>query len=64
MTTHELQYKLISMIRTCADRDVLERAVKMLDQSAPVVGGTGKNGVSHEAVAKAREEMMRQLRMA
>jgi hypothetical protein len=64
MTTHELQYKLISMIRTCADRDLLERAVKMLDQNAPVVGGAGKNGVSHEAVAKAREEMMRQLRMA
>jgi hypothetical protein len=64
MTTHELQYRLISMVRTCADRDILERAIKLLEHNYPVIGGTGKNGVSHEAVAKAREEMMRQARLA
>jgi hypothetical protein len=64
MTTHELQYRLISMARTCADRDILERAIKLLEQNYPVIGGTGKNAVSHEAVAKAREEMMRQARLA
>ncbi len=65
MTTAELQLRLQAMVRTCADRELLERAIRMFeasyanpnDPNAPVT-------VNRDALEKAREDFFKRLRSA
>ena len=64
MTTAELQLRLQALVRTCADRDVLERAIRMFESSAPTAEQGKANSVNLDALAKAREEFFKRLRSA
>ncbi len=64
MTTAELQIRLQALVRTCADRDVLERAIRMFESNAPTTEQGKANSVNLDALAKAREEIFKRLRSA